>query len=547
MSQTRNGDAMTEGKVSFVEKVSDEDLKNAKSVFPKFASGEFRVNQPDAIRTIVLSRKKYSVLEAPTGMGKSLIGMSAGRLLGKTTYLVHSRVLQVQLANDFEGVPILWGRQNYKCLRNNDEAIFCDACTHRRGSACQFVPQFPYRVARGMAASSNLRTLNYDYFITATQVPTSNFKANDLVVVDEADSLEDVLISHIGIKIPQSLLRRMSLILPNYKTASGTNGVSDWKAWGVKTLNSISIKAKKLEQEIHLFDDLVTLAQANAMRTLSNLKRLMTSLEYFVECVDDKWLYEDKTGDGVYGYIQFRPIWMNQFLAEKYLWNNGSKFALMSATFPPLPVLSKLLGINSSDIEYHRFKSTFPVERRKIVVDPVANLTYKQMDSEIPKLLKRVKEILEEHKNEKGLIHTVSYKLANEIMKLGNDRLILHGASNKIDMVESFKKSDKPLVLVSPSSERGISLDHDWCRFIIFAKAPYDSLNDKLVNSRIYGGNIGQLWYTSKMLMTVVQGCGRGMRSASDYCRSYILDRQISDAINRNITLIPEWFREAMW
>ena len=538
---------MTDGKVGFLEKATDEDLINAKSGFPKFASGDFRVNQPEAIRSIVLSPKKYSVLEAPTGMGKSLIGMSAGKLLGKTTYLVHSRVLQVQLSNDFDGVPILWGRQNYKCLRNNDEAIFCDACTHRAGSPCPYVTQCPYRLARGMAASSSLRTLNYDYFITATQVPTSNFKANDLVVVDEADSLEDVLISHIGIRIPQSLLRRMNLNLPNYKTASGTNGVSDWKDWGRKTINNIRNKAKKLEQEIHLFDDIVTIEQANAMKLLNNLTRLIKALEYFVECVDDKWLYEDKTGDGIYGYIQFRPVWMNQFLADKYLWSNGSKFALMSATFPPLPVLSKLLGISSGDIEYHRFKSTFPVDRRKIIVDPVANLTYKQMDSEIPKLMKRIKEILEDHKTEKGLIHTVSYKLANEIMKLGNDRLILHGASNKIDTVESFKKSDKPLVLVSPSSERGISLDHDWCRFIIFAKAPYDSLNDKLVNARIYGGGVGQLWYTSKMLMTVVQGCGRGMRSADDRCLSYILDKQISDAINRNITLIPEWFKEAMW
>jgi Rad3-related DNA helicase len=64
-------------------------------------------------------------------------------------------------------------------------------------------------------------------------------------------------------------------------------------------------------------------------------------------------------------------------------------------------------------------------------------------------------------------------------MNINNPRLVTHNTQDRSEVIQRFKKSREPLVLVSPSCERGLSLDDDQCRFIIFAKAPFLSLNDK--------------------------------------------------------------------
>lgn len=107
--------------------------------------------------------------------------------------------------------------------------------------------------------------------------------------------------------------------------------------------------------------------------------------------------------------------------------------------------------------------------------------------------------------------------------------------------------SREPLILVSPSMERGVSLDDSLCRFIIWLKAPYLSMADKLVGARLYGSQIGNIWYKSQMLLSIVQGCGRGVRSDTDYCTTYLLDDQIRKAISKNPGMVPGWFREALW
>jgi Rad3-related DNA helicase len=133
------------------------------------------------------------------------------------------------------------------------------------------------------------------------------------------------------------------------------------------------------------------------------------------------------------------------------------------------------------------------------------------------------------------------------VMDIGDPRLVTHNGGDKINAIEEFKNSDKPLVMVSPSSERGISLDGDKCRWVVWMKCPYLSLADKLVSARIYKSAVGGLWYRSNALMSVVQGCGRAVRSKDDTATVYILDQQIVKLITENPTLVPKWFRDACW
>ena len=158
--------------------------------------------------------------------------------------------------------------------------------------------------------------------------------------------------------------------------------------------------------------------------------------------------------------------------------------------------------------------STFPIENRPVHIWPVASMTAKTTDQELPKLILGIKKVLLRHPNEKGIVHCTSYKLAKSIVEgVQSFRLITHNSADRQQVVDKFTSSSGNLVLVSPSLERGVNLSDDLCRFVIVAKAPYLSLGNKIVSQRVYGaGDIGKLWYASDMMLSVLQGCGRGMR-----------------------------------
>jgi Rad3-related DNA helicase len=238
---------------------------------------------------------------------------------------------------------------------------------------------------------------------------------------------------------------------------------------------------------------------------------------------------------------------MNEALAEQFLWRHAKKWVLMSASFLPVHLEARRLGIPMDEVDYKCLPSTFPIERRPIHVESAANLTGKTMDIETPKLCARIKEIVDERPKVKGLIHGVSYKLSQNIMNMvGDKRLIIHNSSNRIDVLTEFMESKEPLVLVSPSMERGVSLEADLCRFIIVAKAPFLYLGDKIVAKRVYSSKMGKEWYAATMLTTVLQATGRGMRSADDYCENFILDEQFMRVFHQKPGYLPMWWREAV-
>lgn len=94
----------------------------------------------------------------------------------------------------------------------------------------------------------------------------------------------------------------------------------------------------------------------------------------------------------------------------------GNKFLHMSATVLSKEQYCKNLGLNPNDTEYFAFDSVFPVQNRLIHYTPIGSLAWNKKSKTIPKLIPQVKSILNIHKNEKGIIHTVNYELAEIII-----------------------------------------------------------------------------------------------------------------------------------
>ena len=96
-----------------------------------------------------------------------------------------------------------------------------------------------------------------------------------------------------------------------------------------------------------------------------------------------------------------------------------------------------------------------------------------------------------------------------------------------------------PTVLVSPSMSYGVDLKGDLAKFQIIVKAPFLPTKDVRIE-RMMKNDFD--WYQNKMLCSLIQSCGRGVRSKKDECITYILDGTIVNAILKSKHKLPKYF-----
>jgi Rad3-related DNA helicase len=107
------------------------------------------------------------------------------------------------------------------------------------------------------------------------------------------------------------------------------------------------------------------------------------------------------------------------------------------------------------------------------------------------------------------------------------------------ELLEIHENSSEPTVLVSPSMTYGVDLKGDLGKFQILLKAPWLPTKEIRVEKLM---KIDKHWYSNAMLKTLIQACGRGIRSEDDECITYILDGSIFDAVHRNKSKLPKFF-----
>ena len=506
--------------------MNEESRKMNKPPFQNFSS--WRPYQSETISQI---QNKFTIISAPTGSGKSLIGMTLCKEHDRSLYLCSTKTLQDQLSTDFPGIPILKGRSNYPCIYNDiTESSFpeitCEDCVFEvddngERDSCSGCT---YKIHKAKAFNSSVAILNMSYFVTETNY-VGMFSGRDIVIVDECDKLESEILRFVSLSVSDRQMEQFSLEPPKFKTK-----VESWKDWANKYLPYIRDKVKTLLSQFQKRNNDISL-----LRQFKSADSLHKKMKMFIESVDSTWIYKDSGKKW-----EFKPIWISQFM-EKYFWAHAKKFVLMSAT----PPLKELLGLTECDeIE---IPSQFPKENRRVIYNPVANLTHKTMAQEMGKLLGGVIEIVNKYPNDKGLIHTVSYTLASYLSNnINSNRVMTHDGSSRTETLEKFKLSKKPLILISPSMDRGVDLLYDAARWCIVAKVPFLDLSDKQVSSRLHSGSFGRRWYASQAANTIMQMTGRIVRAMDDYGTSWILDKQFETFYGRNSKLFHNWWTEAL-
>ena len=319
-----------------------------------------------------------------------------------------------------------------------------------------------------------------------------------------------------------------------------------WQDWCEIAKDKVSDGLKRISNALSKEDE-STERYAWLIKEYQTLKGLKTKINIFNKSMNTDWIFDeipDQAGD--VRAIEFKPVWLSPELSNQFFFKHSERFVLLSATFPPPQILSKILGVPTGDIDYITLPSNFPKLNRTVYMKPSGDLSYKTFSKDVGGVISQIKSILKKHPKEKGIIHTVNWKLNKLVMNIPNNRLITHDSANKIDMLKEFMESRQPLVFVSPSSTRGLNLENDLCRFSIIAKMPYQSLADKLVSQRVFGSAMGNAWYASDAAQGIVQATGRAVRSDKDYSVTYVLDRQAVDKILKYQSLFPSYWMEAV-
>jgi len=511
----------------------------ASSAFP-FA--RYRTGQRealDAARAAFADGHRIVVVEAPTGAGKSAIAVTLAREARSAYLLTGQKVLQDQYQRDFDDLAMLKGRANYPCEV---------APTHAAAAPCLAGHTYPecaacgYFRAKDRALAAPRALLNYAYFLNELNY-AGGFRKRDLLVLDEAHNAESMLMGFVQAQVTDAQLARagVDLRLPGFpETEALFEFAEDLRP-------RLAQRARELDGVIGV-GALPPDVELDQLRVRQWLDGAARRLGWLVDTRDDgvAWVAEHRF-DGNGAAVTFKPVAVAPF-AEELLFDHADRALLLSATVLDPVTFLRGLGVDPEEAAVVQVASTFPPERRPLVVRPVARLTRHHLDRDLPKLVAEVAEIIRDHETEKGVVHAHSYRIAAAVQRgLPADlrgRIVTHyDAGGRDAALEAHLTRPEPTVLLSPSMTEGLDLVGDLARWQVICKLPFPYLGDPQVAAR-RAEDPG--WYDWRTCLTLVQAYGRAVRSEDDHAVTYLLDADAPAFLKRQRGRLPAWFLEAV-
>ncbi len=435
-------------------------------------------------------------------------------MASKINYICSDKALQAQLLGDFPEAVVLQGRNNYTC--NLIPHLQADSCVAQCEEYKEGEINCNYYDQKEKLLAADFRILNTFYLLFEINF-AGQLSKQELYIIDEADTLDLIFINFVSLQVSDKQIKKYRLSKPKVTV------VESWIAWATESIEILK-EHHDIKHCKHALDE--DFVKAN---------KLIKKLELFITLVQDDWICNRHPT-----YTEFKPVWITKELIDGYLLRHAQRFILCSASLPPKEVICSTLQIEHSKCDYIEVGSSFKPENRKVFYDPIIDMSYKNRDN-YHIMMDAIKALMDRYPDVKGIIHSNSYALTEKIMDIPDIRLMSHDSKNKAEMLKLFMESDKPLVFVSPSCVRGLSLDDDLARFGICPKMPFPNIKDKAINERLYrSGNKGKVWYNAETGQSVLQMSGRHVRSYTDYGDMHILDKCFA----RVRKTLPKWYTE---
>lgn len=512
----------------------------------------------------LLNGKKFIIINAPTGTGKSFIAKtlanhsdfpSEGFIEACQTYQIYdsegpqisdedmkpfgaailtvTKSLQDQYASMFEDGDALKGKSNYTCTVNDMYNCDTGLCSFTKGQLkkCLSCDKCPYFTQRNKAATNICSFYNYAMFDSLPEI----IKNKEFIICDEASEIESELVGRYTVEIIVKELHKINEeypMTPNYNASKYDifEWVSEMSRLCEYEYNSFM---NRLNKELKERTKKKRLNKEETQK-LSLLKRYKEAFAKIIEVWSETDYIISHTNKG----LLFQPYNVDK-LANR-IFKYGQIIILMSATIVNPKKFAETLGIK--DYYFIEAATTLSAKRAPIKCTSKFKLNYKNKNLLLPAMAKVAKQICNSYYNKKGIIHTHSMDvlgyLRNELED--DDRFLFReqGVDNE-RILQIHQDTPEPTVLVSPSMTHGVDLKGELGEFQIVMKAPFLPLNDERVKRKFEND---KEWYTDAMLSTLIQMCGRCNRSEEDYSETYILDGMILDAILRNKEKLPKYF-----
>ena len=508
------------------------------SSFPYNSPRDQQTNSINKVLEEFKKGKKYAIIDCGTGVGKSAIGLTIADHINKHSveypglytdgayFLTTQKVLQDQYENDFSksGLISLYSSSNYTC--SIDKKASCkDIQTGLRANSlpkkydcCGY--KCVYKNKRKDFMEKDLSVTNFSFFLTEKNF-SGKMPNKKVLVIDEAHNLENELTRFIEINV-SSYFSDKILKLKIPKDLNTQFKVFNW----IKNIyyNAVKQKVDFIATQLEKFG--ITSSKLEEFKKITSRYEMLNGhkqkIEKFIQLYDkDNWVFDKESTNDKHFKFTFKPVDVS-FYAKQYLLDYADYIIFMSATIISHEGFSLTLGLPAKNTISIKEPSPFPVENRPIIFSSAGSMSYKNIDKTLPVMTNMIKEILNNHKNEKGIIHTHSTKIAKYLKyNLKNKRLLLAFGDNREEMLKKHTSSKAPTVLISPSMSEGVDLKGELSAFQILCKMPYPFLGDKVVKKKM---NRWKWWYTTQTIRTIIQSVGRSIRSEKDKAVTYILD-----------------------
>ncbi|MEZ4606129.1 MAG: ATP-dependent DNA helicase [Deinococcales bacterium] len=505
----------------------------------------YRKGQREAIEAAITAfnaGKRFVIIEAPTGAGKSAIAITLARQSRNAYILTAQKLLQEQYLRDFPDLSLMKGRANYPCLVADTHAAAAPCIAGHKFSQCV---DCPYFVQKDIAMAAHSTVMNYAYYLTELNY-AGGFADRNLLILDEAHNAEGSLMNFIQISLSDYALMRVGIPerIPQMREEVYYFDFAE------DIMQLIRQRGKELDKKLKDEDNKLHPEEAidlmHHKQWCDNQAHKLKQLIYNRGEFDEEWVVEKSHGrEGV--NLNFKPVTVAQY-AQDYLFREADQVLLLSATILDPPTYLRSLGIDQTEAAVIQMPSDFPPENRPIFLKKTARMTRHYLERDLPKLVKEIEELMTSHAQQKGIIHAHSYKIASYIYEhlaaKHKARLISHfSAGEREAAYEKHSRDPRPTVLLSPSMTEGIDLADDLSRWQVICKIPYPYLGDPQVARR---KDIDPAWYDWNTCLTVVQAYGRSVRSRDDFAVTYVLDADFGAFVKRQHQRLPRWFLEAI-
>lgn len=403
---------------------------------------------------------------------------------------------------------------------------------------------------------SPITTMNYKYFFSMFFYAPQELPSRKFIAFDEAHSIENEIIDFIGHNISRHYYEKMQdEVLNDSRLRDLVNRAQfpkdnvtdietwiDWLEWTLDWMSGARVyfqgQAKK------------GLLDGKDEETYVKIDELAKKIEQLIDNINkdkNNWIIDIKYEN--YDKTKIRdvrivPIEIGQFVRP--VLDLGEKKMFISATLLDKDVFANFIGVSPKDIHFIRVtQSPFPIQNRPIQALNIGEISYRTTGSLLPLIASNIDAIMDNHSDEKGLIHTTNYSTVDFLMKnLSEDnksRLLVTGGG--VPQSEVLKKhtEGQNTVLLSPSLYQGLDLIDDLARFQVVIKIPYPDISDKRTELKM---KRSFRWYQWQTALRLVQSYGRIVRSSEDHGVTYILDSKLKKFVGNK--MIPEWFKEAI-